>query len=300
MNLAHGTILGGLSTVPDLEAGLRAYRDVLGLTLVKRGALDAGLAASWGCPGNAGSPHAVLRPASGEPCWFRLVEQPAHPGFQATRTYGWAAFECTVEDVWRWPKELPADLFTIVGMPKTIENIQPTFIPMQALGPGRELIYLNEVLVPESDLLLPPARSAVDRIFICVLAAQDRAASVEWYRTRLGLERGTDYTIPYTMITKAFGLPSSHRTTLTMVKSGRMPIVEVDDYPQAATPRPRHEGLLPPGNAMVTLGVGDLDACPVDWIAAPTVREGAPYMGRRSATTVGAAGELVELVEIGQ
>ena len=106
MTIAHGTILGGLSTVPDLEQALRGYRDVLQLELVEQGKLSEGLAASWGAPGNTGSPYAVLRPASGEPCWFRLVEQPDHPDFTPTRTYGWAAYELTVKDVFGWPERL--------------------------------------------------------------------------------------------------------------------------------------------------------------------------------------------------
>ncbi|ANU06359.1 VOC family protein [Paraurantiacibacter namhicola] len=297
MSIAHGTILGGLSTVPDLDEALRAYRDTLGLELAERGELDADLAQSWGCPGNAGSPYAVLRPASAEPCWMRLVEQPAHPGFRPTRSYGWAAFECTVEDVWHWPDAIPPGQFEIVGPPKVIENIEPAFIPMQVLGPGREMVYLNQVLadMPGSDL--PRAKSPVDRIFIVVLAAPDREASVEWYRQRLHLDRGADFTIPYTMINNAFGLSPDTQTTLTMVSKGRMPIVEVDDYPAEAAARPRHEGLLPPGNALVTLAVQDLDACELDWIAAPASREGALYEGRRAATTLGPAGELLELVE---
>lgn len=299
MSIPHGTIMGGLATVPSLDQGLHAYGTTLALNSVEQGELSADLAQSWGCPANAGAPYAVLQPASGEPCWFRIVEQPPHPDFKPTTTFGWAAFECTVEDVWRWPKELPADLFRIVGMPKEIENIEPAFIPMQVLGPGQEMVYLNEVLKDMPDLSLPPARSAVDRIFICVLATPDRQATVEWYAQALGLERGTDFTIPYTMINKAFDLPPSTMTTLTMVKHGTLPIIEVDDYPKPATPRPRHDGMLPPGNALVTLAMRDLDACTVDWITPPVPRDGALYEGRRAGTTIGKAGELLELVEVG-
>ena len=297
MTIAHGFILGGLSTVPDLDLGLAAYRDTLGLELVEQGDLAENLAESWGCPGNAGSRYASLRPASGEPCHFRLVEQPTNPDFTPTTTYGWAAFECTVEDVWGWPDRLPREHFEIVGPPWEITGIEPAFIPMQALGPGREMVYLNQVLrnMPDSDL--PRAKSPVDRIFICVLATPDREGTVEWYRSRLGFDRGADFTIPYTMINSAFGLPADTLTTLTMVSAGRMPIVEVDDYPQTAGARPRLEGKLPPGNAMVTLAVRDLDACKVDWIASPARREGALYGGNRAATTIGPAGELLELVE---
>ena len=300
MSIPHGAILGGLSTVPDLDLALAAYRDTLGLDLVEEGHLPPTLAESWGCGENTGSRFATLRPASGEPCSFRLVEQPDTPGFKPTTTYGWAAFECTVEDVWGWPDKLPQEQFEIVGPPKEITGIEPAFIPMQALGPGREMIYLNQVLgdMPGSDL--PRAGSPVDRIFICVLATPDREGTVEWYRTRLSVDRGADFTIPYTMINQAFGMPADRLTTLTMVSSGRMPIVEVDDYPQEATARARHEGMLPPGNAIVTLAVRDLDACAVDWIAGPDRQEGILYDGHRSASTTGPAGELLELVECAQ
>ncbi len=299
MSIPHGTILGGLSTVPDLSRGLAAYRDVLGLELVEQGDLAEDLAASWNCPANAGLPYAVLRPASGAPCWFRLVEQPSHPAFKPTTTYGWAAFETTVEDVWRWPDALPADLFEIVGPPKTLENIEPAFIPMQALGPGREMVYLNQVLGDLPDTDLPRAGSPVDRIFIVVLATPSREDSIAWYCERLGLARGADYTLPYSMINDAFDLPPETQTTITMVSHGRMPIVEVDDYPEAAAARARREGMLPPGNALVTLAVRNLDACDTDWIAPPLAREGALYEGRRAATAIGAGGELVECVEVG-
>lgn len=299
MTIAHGIILGGLSAVPDLDRALTGYRDVLGLELAEHGTLPDDLARSWDCPANAGSRYAVLRPKSGAPCWFRLVEQPDHPEFKPTTTYGWAAFETTVEDVWQWPDALPADLFEIVGPPKVLENIEPAFIPMQALGTGREMIYLNQVLgdLPGTDL--PRAGSPVDKIFIVVLATPDRNKSIAWYESNLGLTRGADYTLPYSMINDAFGLPPETQTTITMVSHGKMPIVEVDDYPAAAAPRARHQGMLPPGNAIVTLGVRNLDECSANWITPPSRHEGALYEGRRSASAIGAGGELVECVELG-
>ncbi|MEM6908172.1 MAG: hypothetical protein AAF494_05795 [Pseudomonadota bacterium] len=299
MTVPHGTILGGLSTLPSLEQGLRAYRDVLGLELVEEGELAADLAASWGAPASSGARYAVLQPKSGAACWFRLVEQPDHPDFSPTRTYGWAAFETTVEDVWQWPDALPRDLFEIVGPPKELENIEPTFIPMQALGPGHEMIYLNQVLGNLPDTDLPKAACPVDKIFIVVLATPDRNRTISWYTDKLGLMRGADYTLPYSMINEAFGLSPETQTTITMVSHERMPIVEVDDYPREASLRSRHDGMLPPGNALVTLAVENIGACKANWLTAPTMREGALYQGRRAATALGDAGELIEVVEVG-
>lgn len=296
--LTHGRILGATATVPDLDAALRDYRDTLGLGVVEHGVVPADLAAGWGCPANAGSPYAALQPASGTPCTLRLVEQPLPAAFVPTTTFGWAAFEITVQDVFGWPDRLADSGFDIVGAPREIPGL-PYFVAMQMLGRGREMIYLNEVRAdtPTSDL--PPAAAPVDRIFIVILACADRAATMAWYRDRLALEEGGSYVIPYTMISKAFGMPLDSLHGLSMAQNGRMPIVEIDDYPAAATKRAGMTGMLPPGNALVTLAVDRLDGRGLDFIAPPVARDGPVYAGRRSATVRGHAGELLELIEIG-
>ncbi len=298
MTVPHGTILGGLSTVPDLAAALNDYRDILGLELIEQGELDADLAASWGAPNSAGTPFAVLHSSSGSACWFRLVEQPDHPAFKPTTSYGWGAFECTVQDVFGWPKRLENSGFRIVGEPRKLVGMD-AFVPMQVLGTGDEMVYLNEVFGDMANTDLPRASALTDRIFIVILAAPDRAAACAWYRDRLTLDLADTFELPYKMINTAFGLADHYLSSLTMVQAGRLPIVEIDDYPPQATPRPRHPGMLPPGNALVSLAMRDLDACRVDWIAPPAARPGPLYEGRRAGTTVGPAGELLELVEVG-
>lgn len=294
--IAHGSIMGGLSVVPDLAEGIAAYRGTLQLDLVHEGPLPADLAASWGCPASAGAAHAVLQPKSGAPCWFRLVEQPPVPAFRPTTSFGWGAFELTVEDVFGWPDRLAGSAFTIVGEPKQLPGMD-AFVPMQALGPGQEMIYLNQVFGNMDTLDLPRARSLTDHIFIVILATPDRAATCDWYARALGLDLGPVFELPYQMINAAFGLPDDVITALQMVAKGRMPIVEVDDYPPQARVRPRHAGMLPPGNALVTLAMPDLDACDVAWISPPVRREGPLYEGRRAGSVIGPAGELLELVE---
>lgn len=296
--LEHGAILGGVSVVPNLQAALKDYHDVLGMNVLEQGPLVDDLAKSWNCPGSAGAPMALLQPASGAECFIRLVQQPDHPDFKPTTTYGWAAYELTVEDVFGWPKRLEGSGFDIIGPPKELEGL-PYFVPMQVLGRGREMVYLNEVRehTPSSDL--PKAQSLTDHIFIVILATPDRAATVEWYCNRLRLTQADTYTLAYSMINDAFGLPDDNMSDLTMVQNGRLPIVEVDDYPVAATNRPCHPGMLPPGNALVTLAVNDLEALSLDWIMPPIARKDAPYNGRRSASVKGPAGELLELIEIG-
>ncbi|WP_417613923.1 VOC family protein [Parasphingorhabdus sp.] len=295
----HGSILGGIATVPDLEVANKDYRDVLGMQIVENGILSSDLAGSWGCQNSAGAKMSVLQPASGAKCFIRLVEQPDHPDFKPTMTYGWAAYELSVQDVFGWPDRLQGSGFDIVGPPKELEGM-PFFVPMQVLGTGREMIYLNEVRedMPSTDL--PKAQSRTDQIFIVILASPDRAETVRWYEEKLGFDAADTFSLAYSMINNAFGLPADTRSDLTMVQSGRLPIVEVDHYPATATIRTRHDGMLPPGNALVTLAVDDFRNIDVDWITPPEKRETMPYNGRRSATVKGPAGELLELIEIGK
>jgi len=293
----HGRIKCGTVATPDLDAALGDYRDLLGLDLVERSTVPDDLAASWSAPASAGRAYALLQPRSGVPSFVRLIEAPLHERFTPTRTFGWAAFELTVKDVYGLAERVKGSGFETVGPPKPIEGL-PYFVPMQVLGRGREMLYFNEVAMdtPSSDL--PKAQSEVDHIFIVILATPDRPETLQHLKHRLRLEEGGSYTLNYTMINAAFGLADGTQSTITMVQSGRMPIVEVDGYPEAATERPRHDGMLPPGNAIVTLAVRSLDELGLCFIAPPARRSGPLYADRRAATLIGSAGELIELVEL--
>ena len=296
--LTHGRILGGVVSTPDLAGSIRDYRGMLGLELVERAQLSGTLAASWGCPGSAGAMMAILMPTSGAHCAIRLVEQDVPDNFRPTSSFGWAAYEITVQDIYGWPARLNGSGFDITGPPREIEGL-PYFVAMQMTGRGREMIYLNEVRMdtPSSDL--PKAQSPVDHIFIVILATPDRAETVDWYRETLGFDEGGTYNLEYTMINKAFGLPDGTQSSITMVQKARLPIIEVDDYPGSAVVRPGDSRQLPPGNALVTLAVRSLDELALDYIAPPVARMEMPYGGRRAATVFGPAGERLELVEIG-
>ena len=296
--LNHGRILGGVLATPDLAGSIMDYRAMLGLDLVERAQLSDSLAASWGCPDSAGAMMATLMPTSGAHCAIRLVEQDVPHDFRPTSSFGWAAYEITVQDVYGWPERLKGSGFDIIGPPREIEGL-PYFVAMQMTGRGREMIYLNEVRMdtPSSDL--PKAQSPVDHIFIVILATADRARTVDWYREKLQIDEGGTYTLEYTMINKAFGLADGTQSSITMVQKARLPIIEVDDYPASAVGRPGGAARLPPGNALVSLAVESLDALALDYISPPVTRMEPPYGGRRAATVFGPAGERLELVEIG-
>ena len=69
--------------------------------------------------------------------------------------------------------------------------------------------------------------------------------------------------------------------------------IEIDTYPPTAKPRPRPAGQLPPGNAIASFSVADLDAIKAKYISPPAKL----YGNTRAASFIGPAGELMELIE---
>ena len=291
-----GRIKCGTITTPDFDASLGDYRETLGFTVVETGPVAADLAASWGAPGSAGRRSALLQPASGTPCFIRLVEGSRVPAYRPLRSFGWASFEISVRDVFALRDRI-GPVFEVIGQPRHVDGFS-NFIPMQVRGRAGEILYLNQVLEPEMAALdLPPAVSDVDSIFIAILAAGDRQAAIDFHTRILGFEAGDTHVIPYRVINDAFGLPADHRTVISMTKVGRLPGSEIDQYPPGTIERPRAAGELPPGNAMLTFMLRSLDAVDAPFLAPPAVRDGPLYAGRRTASVIGAAGELIELIE---
>jgi catechol 2,3-dioxygenase-like lactoylglutathione lyase family enzyme len=294
----HGRIKCGTIAAPDFNGSLADWTGTLGFEVAEEARVSIDQAASWGAPKTLGARTALLRPASGAPCFIRLVEQPAVLTHLPLRTFGWASFEISVRDVNALRQRLEGSGFRVIGEPRHVEGFT-TFIPMQAVGRAGEVVYLNQVLESMADLDLPPARADVDQMFIAVLAAPDREASVRFHVDALGFEEGETYVIPYGVINDAFGLSADTKSAVTMTCVGRLPGTEIDGYPPAATPRMVLPGYLPPGNSMISFAVRALDAIKAPFVSAPRTLDGPLYMGRRTATVAGAAGELIELIEVG-
>jgi hypothetical protein len=291
----HGAILCGTMLAPAFDAALADYRGALGLPVVEEGRVSPDLARSWGAPAQVGCRFALLKAGRG---FLRLVGGSVVPeGFRPLRTYGWAAYEMSVADAFALHVRLEGGPFAVLGAPKRVPGFT-SFIPFQVAGRSGEVLYLNTVLESRTaGLDLPLAESQVDGMFIAVLAAEDRAATVRFQVEALGFEAGETFRFPYSMINNSFGLPDAHETEVTMTCVGRAPACEVDQYPEGADHRPRSAGELPPGNSLVTFAHRDLDAVAAPFIEAPVRRDGPLYGGARVATVIGPAGERIELVE---
>lgn len=282
--------------VSDAAAAAARYVDWLDYRVVETGMVAPDLAAGWGTPGSAGRPYAVVRPASGRSVDLRFVEGDVVPGFRPLRSFGWAAIELCVADVHAAHARLQGGPFEIIGPPAANPGL-PSIHPMQLRSPDGEIVYLTQILQGGPGSGLPEARSAVDLLFITVLACADMGASAEWFAGQLGLSVDAPFDIPYRMLNQAFGLPADHRHRLcTGWKAGHI-CIEFDQYPPGAVPRQRQPGQLPPGMAICSLLHPDLSAVPGPWLTPPVVRPGAVYQGRPVGVLRSPEGALVELIQ---
>lgn len=287
-------------TVASLGAA-KAYSDWLDYEIVEDGKVSKSLADSWQAPNNAGAPYCVLRPASGEPVYIRMIEQPVVPDYKPLRSYGWAALEICTQDTDKVNSRMEQGPFAIIGPPKLLDGM-PAIYPMQVKGADQEIVYLTQIKddMPEYDL--PRAKSLIDRLFILVMACPDIEAEGAWLEKHLKLSKGRTMAINYTMINKAFGLPDGTQHKLATLKHGRDVFLEIDEYPDTTIQRPSHEGFLPPCAAIGSLihpEFSDLEAInKKHWVSEPVQRDSIIYNGKRAGVLRSPGGTLFEIIEV--
>jgi catechol 2,3-dioxygenase-like lactoylglutathione lyase family enzyme len=283
-------------TVSDISVVENAYVEFLGYTVAERGKLSRELAVLWQTPGLEGNDYVLLQPESGEPVFLRVIQQEPTAGYAAMKTWGWNANEILVQDTYAIHERLKDSPFEVVGEPMSL-SVNPAIIAMQALGPADELIYLTRIPEGESGFNLGSAKSFVDRTFIVVAGGPDLAAMGAFYRDQLGMPVTDPMPSTISVLAEAYGMPSDHQFQLAIVNFEQDFLIEIDQYPDESVARPQRTGELPPGIAMVSFSIADLDQAQVDFLVPPARIAEAPYLGSRVAVTIGAAGELIELIE---
>lgn len=285
--------------VCDLGAAVERYAQWMDYRVIEQGAVPADLAAAWAAPASAGRAFALMGPASGEAVFLRFVEGDPVADYQPIRTWGWAAIELCVTDVMAVNERMIASPFEVIGPPKVLDGFA-TVTPMQVRGGDLETVYLTQINQPGPDTGLPQPQSLIDRPFIMVLACPDLKRSMDWVRDVLGLPMIDPVAINYSMISMAFGLPEGEKVALSTARGGGQTFLELDQYPAAATARPRHPGALPPGVAITTMLHPDFARLEPHWAWAPVVRDGPLYDGRRSGVLLTPEGALLEVIEGGE
>jgi hypothetical protein len=275
-----------LST-PDPEGAARRYQEWFGYQTVEMGAVSPALASSWGAPAMAGRRYCVVAPESGVPVFLRFVEASPAPDFRALRSFGWGAIELCVQDVLAVHARMKDSPFTIIGPPRALDGA-PAIWPMQVQGPDGEVVFLTEIRADEPGARLPRAASAVDCLFIAVLACRDMAATRAWFEARLNLAGGPDFTLAYTTLSRAFGLDVAHQHRIAVLGHGEDAFLQLDQYPAAAEARDVPAGELPPGVAMVSFALPGLET--------GERHPGVIYGGGRSEVWRTPEGALVEVI----
>lgn len=270
-----------------------AYEEHLDYETVAHGVLSEDLTATWDTPAMTGSGYLLMQPASGEQVFLRFVENPATEGHEPMTTYGWNATELLVKDPDALAEKLADTAFRMIGPPKDLWAAPDAPRAMQVKGPGNEVLYLTRNLDFEFS-------GYVDRVFIMVVGGPSMDAFGEFYGGKLGLNVGDATPFEITVISNAQGLPMDTTYPLAVARLSNRFLIELDEYPATAGSRSVAEGGLPPGLAMVSFEVDDLDSLNVEMRADPGKISARPYGGRRTAVTVGPAGEWLELIEVTQ
>lgn len=266
--------MGVTISTPDLAASEAAYTGHLHYRSQRRGVITPSLAASWHRPGMAGARYVTLHPRIGDDFEIRLVETapPSRP-YRAFSSFGWNAAEFIVQDVDALASEMADGPFTIVGPPQDL-SFAPDIRAMQLRGPADEIIYLTQFKREVPGLAAPPARCAIDRVFIMVVTGPSLADLLDFHSKNFRIPRPQPVQSRVKVMSEVFGLSAEERYQIAAVPLQGNCYIEADQMPPQAGPPDVTPGLLPPGIAMVSLGHQDID---------------------ERTCIIGAAGELIEL-----
>jgi hypothetical protein len=268
-------------TATDLTAIEHAYSEYLEYQVSARGTVTPTEAQAWGAPATAGAATLSMRPAAGDDFEFRFIDSPAYPDYVPLTTYGWNASEIMVQNVDALAPRFADSPFEIVGEPRDL-SFSEDIRAMQLRGPADEIVYLTEFKNPVPGLSVPAARSAVDRTFIVILGGASMDQLQEFYNQSFAIPKAPVMESRVTMLSKALGVSIETLYPIAAMTLEGESLIEADEMPAQATPRPHQDGYLPPGIAMVGFAC---DALPDSAIA----------LGDNTHVMRGVTGELIEL-----
>lgn len=293
------TRLGPISAVtvatPELQHSIDAYRLYLRYELADSGRLSPPIAELWGRPGLAGRRFALMLPEGDGPTCLRFIESRSAGSYQPFRHMGWNAAEFMVRDTDACAARLAESPFRVIGPPADL-SFSDKIRAMQAVGPAREAIYLTSFKEKLAEFDVPEARHDVDRVFIVILGGSSCESLNAFYTTHFGVAPAAVIPAVISVLSAAHGLPADTRHPLAALALRGQSYIEADAMPSGTLPRTAEDDELPPAIAMVSFGVERLPDS-LAWVAPPQQPAVAPYQGRRAALCVGAAGELIELIE---
>lgn len=282
-------------TVPNFDASCGALESNFRYRRVETGRIAEKLASFWGAARLTGSRSVTFLPASAEPVYVRLIEQPPTRGYGALKTYGWNATELHVQDVNALARDLVDSPYRILGGPRDLLG-DGTAVALQTKGPSDEVFYLTEINGEAMHRSYGRAETRVGRAFITVLGSKHHDATLSFYGALC--EATTEPNeFPIRVLAAAHGLDEfAARFPIASAILQEQFRIEIDGYPDSAITRPVTPGALPPGLCMVSFLVDSLGDLPVRPLRIYPGMRSVPYEGRQTALIQGPDGELLELI----
>ncbi len=281
---------------PNVNTFKNYYSKWLKYELVEESIVPDEMALSWGCPLSSGKPYVLLRPQSKEDVFIRAVEIDPVPSYKAMNSWGWNAIEIICDDVDKIHSELLHSEFRHIGGPANLMGGNSSIRASQYIGPAEEVIYLTCETGDRSKSNLPIPKSDIGRIFIMILAGININEMESFYANlfNVNLKTGYRFQAKGGLISQLQNLPENELFNLGLMRlREKGNSIELDEYKSNTGPRKRVKGQLPPGIAMTTFSVDDIDNLDVNFI----YKLVNVYEGKRSGVFLGPCGELTELIE---
>lgn len=296
-------------SLKEFDAGVSALRDDLGFEMRGRGLVDGGLARVWGVASSAHPRFAVLSAPGVSRGFIRLVEGPEDDGTGTFHKRGMFNAELLTRDVESLFARLGGSShFRVVSELNTYDlsgagggAVSRSFATR---GPGGAGFFFTQYLKVPPPRTLPVCETLVGPMFNAAVSI-DRQPGVEaFYETTLGMHMRLKGRLTQPTVNRIIGLPDDWGFMMLVYKGEGDGLIEVDihEHDVPADPPVRQDHLRP-GNSMLTVETGDLDAVLARAAGAgfaataPESIAAAPYDGRRAAVLRGPAGERVELLE---
>jgi catechol 2,3-dioxygenase-like lactoylglutathione lyase family enzyme len=302
MNTTRPSVLRSIEIathcVPDLNACVPVYRNLLDYRLVEHGRVPASLAAAWATPDMRDLPYALLQPASGAEVYLRFIQTGNAGGYWPPVTQGWIATEILTTDPDAVLEKLRATAFTHIGGPADLYPSPKSARALQMAGPAGELMYFTRILPGGSRFGLHGAKCFVDRPFIMVVGGTSLADIHAFYGDVLGLRIWEQAPFRITQMSRVLGLPPETAYPISIARiPGRSFLLELEELPPDTKRRHVPAGQLPEGLAMVSFASVPLHQLHLNYRAEPRALDLPPYYGRKTAVIEGPAGEWLELIE---
>lgn len=282
-------------TVTNLGQVESAWQDQFDYRVADKGQVSEELADFWDADEMEGADYVIMQPANEAAVYIRFVEDDNVATYNYMTSHGWNATELLTRDTDAVAANMKDSAFDIIGEPKDLWPAPNAPRAMQAVGPGRELLYITTNANAAKALGLAEDMPLVERAFIMVLGGPSMYEFHAFYASTLGLKFDSPSPFRITTISKANGLDLETTYPLAIAHTAPGFFLELDELPESIGPREVADDHLPPGVAIVGFNSPGVTA-DVEWVTEPLPLEEFPYKGRKAGLIRGPAGELVEVI----